>query len=144
MAPVTNLQDTFLNHLRRNKVLVTVFLVNGVKLQGMVSWFDQYSVLLRRGANVQLVYKHAVSTIMPGEPITLYEKSGRSQSDDGDPEEDAPADETKDPISLSSNISTPAITEARTPVSQEEKEKKMNPPSPEDCLPQKGVSKEKE
>ena len=95
MAPVTNLQDTFLNHLRRNKVLVTVFLVNGVKLQGMVSWFDQYSVLLRRGANVQLVYKHAVSTIMPGEPITLYEKGGRSQREDGDPEEDAPADETK-------------------------------------------------
>ena len=59
MAPVTNLQDTFLNHLRRNKVLVTVFLVNGVKLQGMVSWFDQYSVLLRRRANVQLLYKHA-------------------------------------------------------------------------------------
>ena len=95
MVSVSNLQDTFLNHLRRNKVLVTVFLVNGVKLQGMVSWFDQYSVLLRRGANVQLVYKHAVSTIMPGEPITLYEKSGRSQREDGDPEEDAPATETE-------------------------------------------------
>ena len=68
-----NVQDVFLNNIRKNKVPVTVFLVNGVKLQGIVTWFDNYSVLLRRDTHVQLVYKHAISTIMPGAPISLYE-----------------------------------------------------------------------
>ena len=68
-----NVQDVFLNYIRKNKVPVTVFLVNGVKLQGIVTWFDNYSVLLRRDTHVQLVYKHAISTIMPGAPISLYE-----------------------------------------------------------------------
>ena len=64
-----NLQDQFLNLLRKNKVPVTVFLVKGVKLQGIVTWFDNFSILLRRDGASQLVYKHAVSTIMPGSPI---------------------------------------------------------------------------
>ena len=68
-----NLQDTFLNHLRKNKVPVTVFLVNGVKLQGIITWFDNFSMLLRRDGVSQLVYKHAISTIMPGAPITLFD-----------------------------------------------------------------------
>jgi len=68
-----NLQDSFLNHLRKNKIASTVFLVNGVKLQGVVTWFDAFSLLLRREAHVQLVYKHAISTIMPGTPIQLFE-----------------------------------------------------------------------
>jgi host factor-I protein len=68
-----NLQDTFLNHVRKNKTPVTVFLINGVKLQGMITWFDNFCVLLRRDGQSQLVYKHAISTIMPGQPITLYE-----------------------------------------------------------------------
>ena len=68
-----NLQDTFLNHLRKNKVPLTIFLVNGVKLQGVVTWFDNFCVLLRRDGHSQLVYKHAISTIMPGHPIQMFE-----------------------------------------------------------------------
>lgn len=68
-----NLQDAFLNHVRKNKVPVTVFLINGVKLQGVITWFDNFCVLLRRDGQSQLVYKHAISTIMPGQPISLYE-----------------------------------------------------------------------
>mgnify|MGYP003704186653 CR=1 FL=1 len=68
-----NLQDIFLNHLRKNKFPVTIFLVNGVKLQGVVTWFDNFCVLLRRDGHSQLVYKHAISTIMPGHPISLFE-----------------------------------------------------------------------
>lgn len=64
-----SLQDAFLNLLRKNKTPVTVFLVKGVKLQGIVTWFDNFSILLRRDGQSQLVYKHAVSTIMPGQPI---------------------------------------------------------------------------
>ena len=70
-----NLQDTFLNHLRKNKATVTVFLVNGVKLQGIVTWFDNFCVLLRRDAHSQLVYKHAISTVMPATPVQLFEPS---------------------------------------------------------------------
>ena len=61
-----NLQDTFLNNVRKNKIPLTIFLVNGVKLQGVVTWFDNFCVLLRRDGHSQLVYKHAISTIMPG------------------------------------------------------------------------------
>jgi host factor-I protein len=68
-----NLQDTFLNHLRKTKMPVTVFLVNGVKLQGIITWFDNFSMLLRRDGVSQLVYKHAISTIMPGGPISLFD-----------------------------------------------------------------------
>ena len=68
-----NVQDVFLNHLRKNKTSVTVFLVNGVKLQGIITWFDNFSVLLRRDGHTQLVYKHAISTVMPGAPIQLFD-----------------------------------------------------------------------
>lgn len=68
-----NLQDAFLNAVRRSKTPLTIFLVNGVKLQGVVSWFDNFCVLLRRDGQAQLVYKHAISTIMPGQPVQLYE-----------------------------------------------------------------------
>jgi host factor-I protein len=68
-----NLQDTFLNNVRKNRTSLTVFLVNGVKLQGVITWFDNFCVLLRRDGHSQLVYKHAISTIMPGTPIQLYE-----------------------------------------------------------------------
>ena len=66
-----NVQDVFLNSIRKNKNPVTVFLVNGVKLQGVVTWFDNFSVLLRRDSHSQLVYKHAISTIMPSHPVNL-------------------------------------------------------------------------
>lgn len=69
-----NLQDTFLNHVRKQKIPVTVFLVNGVKLQGVITWFDNFCVLLRRDGMFQLVYKHAISTIMPGGPISLFDE----------------------------------------------------------------------
>ena len=70
-----NVQDVFLNYCRKNKTPVTVFLVNGVKLQGIITWFDNFSVLLRRDAHTQLVYKHASSTVMPTTPIKLFDPS---------------------------------------------------------------------
>lgn len=68
-----NLQDTFLNAVRKSRTPLTIFLVNGVKLQGVVTWFDNFCVLLRRDGQVQLVYKHAISTIMPGAPVQMFE-----------------------------------------------------------------------
>ena len=69
----SNLQDTFLNTVRKDKTPVTIFLVNGVKLQGIITWFDNFCVLLKREGVTQLVYKHAISTIMPNEDISLYD-----------------------------------------------------------------------
>ena len=63
----------FLNQLRKSKISVTIFLINGVKLQGMITWFDNFCVLLRRDGQSQLVYKHAVSTIMPATSVSLYD-----------------------------------------------------------------------
>ncbi|GMG83556.1 RNA chaperone Hfq [Paralimibaculum aggregatum] len=73
-----NLQDAFLNHIRKAKIPVTVFLVNGVKLQGVITSFDNFCILLRRDGQSQLVYKHAVSTIMPAQPFSLYEGNEES------------------------------------------------------------------
>ena len=67
----TSLQDLFLNALRKSKTPVTMFLVKGVKLQGIVTWFDNFSVLLRRDGQSQLIYKHAISTVMPNTPIDI-------------------------------------------------------------------------
>ena len=74
-----NVQDVFLNHVRKGKTPVTVFLVNGVKLQGIITWFTQ------------LVYKHAISTVMPGAPIQLFDaaKVGEGASRDAAPAIDA-------------------------------------------------------
>ena len=72
-ADKQNLQDAFLNHVRKAKVPVTIFLINGVKLQGVITWFDNFCVLLRRDGQSQLVYKHAISTVMPGAPISLFD-----------------------------------------------------------------------
>lgn len=77
-----NVQDVFLNFIRKNKTPVTIFLVNGVKLQGIVTWFDNFSVLLRRDGHTQLVYKHAISTVMPATPIQLFEPSKDSAEDE--------------------------------------------------------------
>jgi host factor-I protein len=79
-----NMQDVFLNYVRKNKTPVTVFLVNGVKLQGFISGFDNFCVLLRRDGHIQLVYKHAISTVMPAQPIQLYE--GNADGDGGEVE----------------------------------------------------------
>ena len=70
------LQDSFLNQLRKSKTPVTMFLVKGVKLQGIVTWFDNFSVLLRRDGQAQLVYKHAISTIMPAHPMDADQIAG--------------------------------------------------------------------
>lgn len=70
-----NLQDAFLNEVRKQKIPLTIFLVNGVKLNGVVSWFDNFCVLLKRDGIGQLVYKHAISTIMPGSPVLMGDKS---------------------------------------------------------------------
>ncbi len=74
-----NLQDVFLNTVRKTKVPVTIFLVNGVKLQGIITWFDNFCVLLRRDAHSQLVYKHAISTVMPAQPVQLFEPETSDQ-----------------------------------------------------------------
>ena len=67
MARSLSLQDHFLNSVRRAKLPVTIFLVKGVKLQGVITWFDAFSLLLRREGASQLVYKHSISTIMPSD-----------------------------------------------------------------------------
>ena len=77
-----NLQDTFLNHIRKAKTPVTVFLVNGVKLQGIITWFDNFCVLLRRDGHSQLVYKHAISTVMPVTPISLYDDDKEQEEEE--------------------------------------------------------------
>ena len=66
-----NLQETFLNQIRKDKLTVTIFLINGVKLQGIITWFDNFSILLKRDTHIQLVYKHSISTIMPSAPVSL-------------------------------------------------------------------------
>ncbi len=77
-----NVQDDFLNNLRDNKISVTVFLVNGVKLQGLITWFDSFSLLLRRDGHTQLIYKHAISTIMPSAAVDI-----EIEEEKGSPEE---------------------------------------------------------
>lgn len=79
----TSLQDLFLNALRKSKTPVTMFLVKGVKLQGIVTWFDNFSVLLRRDGQAQLIYKHAISTIMPSASVdvgAIIEQVGENAS----------------------------------------------------------------
>ena len=70
-----NLQDVFLNEVRKTKTPVTIFLMSGIKLQGIITWFDIFSILLRRDNQIQLIYKHGISTIMPIEPLMFYDKN---------------------------------------------------------------------
>jgi host factor-I protein len=81
---IQNVQDVFLNKVRKEKMSVTVFLVNGVKLQGVITWFDNFSMLLRRDSHVQLIYKHAISTIMPGGPLNLNDEEDTDTKADAD------------------------------------------------------------
>ncbi len=74
-----NVQDVFLNYVRKNKTPITIFLVNGVKLQGIITWFDAQTMLLRRDGHSQLIYKHAISTLMPQGPLQLFDAN---QQDD--------------------------------------------------------------
>jgi host factor-I protein len=77
-----NLQDQFLNAVRKQKIPLTIFLVNGVKLTGVVTSFDNFCVLLRRDGHAQLVYKHAISTIMPGQPVNMFENEDAAAKTD--------------------------------------------------------------
>ena len=72
-----NIQDVFLNTLRKEKVPVTMFLTNGVKLQGNITGFDNFCVVLRRTPQVQLVYKHSIATVVPSQSIRLYTHDGK-------------------------------------------------------------------
>jgi host factor-I protein len=82
VAEKNNLQDTFLNQVRKTKIPVTVFLMNGVKLQGIVTWFDNFCLLLRKDGISQMVYKHAVSTIMPSQPISLMPEDEKDDKEE--------------------------------------------------------------
>lgn len=76
-----NLQDAFLNAVRKSRTPLTVYIVNGVKLQGVVTWFDNFCVLLRgEGRPPQLVYKHAISTIAPNAPVQLFDEDAQDDS----------------------------------------------------------------
>jgi host factor-I protein len=76
-----SLQDSFLNTVRKQKMPLTIFLVNGVKLQGVVTGFDNFCMLLRRDGSSQLVYKHAISTIMPSGPVSLHDTEDEDDLD---------------------------------------------------------------
>lgn len=77
-----NVQDAFLNHIRKNKTPLTVFLVNGVKLQGTITWFDSNTILLRREGHAQLIYKHAISTLMPHGPVSILDYQNNNDRED--------------------------------------------------------------
>lgn len=87
-----NLQDVFLNQVRKGKTPVTIFLVNGVKLQGVITWFDNFCVLLRRDGHSQLVYKHAISTVMPAGPVQLFEPDSAEKDEDDEGDDDGNGD----------------------------------------------------
>lgn len=71
MAADKEVENKFFDKIKANETSVTVFLVNGVKLQGIITWFDDTSILLRRDGHTQLIYKHAVSTVMPGDAVEI-------------------------------------------------------------------------
>ncbi len=75
-----NMQDTFLNTVRKKKMPVTVFLVSGVKLQGNITAFDNFCLVLRRGPQMQLVYKHAIATIVPAASVQLHGEEGAEEA----------------------------------------------------------------
>ena len=83
-----SLQDPFLNALRRERVPVSIYLVNGIKLQGTIESFDQFVVLLR-GVTNQMVYKHAISTVVPSRNVRLSDLPG--ENDDADAEAEGEA-----------------------------------------------------
>lgn len=92
-----HLQDAFLNHVRKAKVPVTIFLANGVKLQGTITWFDTFCILLTREGLSQLVYKHAISTIMPGEKIKLWQGGEPKPKPEPEPKPESKPDSDPDP-----------------------------------------------
>ncbi len=78
--PAQNIQDTFLNTVRKDKSPITIYLVSGVKLTGKIRSFDKYSVLLENNAQEQLIFKHAISTVVSGRGHIEPRSSGESRS----------------------------------------------------------------
>lgn len=78
---IINIQDAFLNYMRKNKVPVTIFLLNGVKLTGIISCFDQSSIVIKREGYTQLLYKHAISTFSPHGAISVFDWNGGASSE---------------------------------------------------------------
>ncbi len=76
MAKGQSLQDPFLNALRRERIPVSIYLVNGIKLQGQIESFDQFVILLKNTVN-QMVYKHAISTVVPARPVNHHHAADR-------------------------------------------------------------------
>lgn len=87
MSKGHNLQDPFLNVLRKERIPVSIFLVNGIKLQGQIESFDQFVVLLKNTVS-QMVYKHAISTVVPSRPVRLPVAPGQESGGFGDPMQD--------------------------------------------------------
>ena len=80
MKKIANLQDLFLLTARRERVSVTVFLVNGFQMRGVVTGFDSFVVMLESDGKQQMLYKHAISTIVPLRPISLHEEAAREEA----------------------------------------------------------------
>ncbi len=76
-----NLQDTFLNYVRKEKTAVTIFLVNGFQIKGLVKGFDNFTVVVEIDGKQQLVYKHAISTVAPVRPINLINLEGKGEDE---------------------------------------------------------------
>ncbi|MCS6948182.1 MAG: RNA chaperone Hfq [Steroidobacteraceae bacterium] len=81
MAKAQSLQDPFLNQLRKERVPVSIYLVNGIKLQGQIDSFDQFVVLLKNSVS-QMVYKHAISTVVPSRNVRLPTEDGTPAAED--------------------------------------------------------------
>ena len=80
MKKIANLQDLFLLSVRRERVSVTVFLVNGFQMRGVVTGFDSFVVMLESDGKQQMLYKHAISTIVPLRPISLHEEAEQEEA----------------------------------------------------------------
>jgi len=76
-----NLQDAFLNQVRKDKILVTIYLVNGFQIKGSVKGFDNFTVIVELEGRQQLVYKHAISTVAPIKPINIINMEGRMETE---------------------------------------------------------------
>jgi len=82
---IINIQDAFLNYMRKNKIPVTIFLLNGVKISGIISCFDQSTIVIKREGYTQLLYKHAISTFSPHGAVSVFDwntpQSGKEKQD---------------------------------------------------------------
>jgi host factor-I protein len=119
MSRISSLQDPFLNALRREKIPVSIYLVNGIKLQGQIEAFDQFSIVLRNNVN-QMVYKHAVSTVVPARPVRLlfsnhsqsHQSQNNTQQNQDNLDEDQYAEDYTEDFSDGLNESEKQVTES--------------------------------